>query len=202
MLDIPGADGMKLKYKLFMHFMMKEAFRKAKELGMITNSDKKIIDIMHDDLKNCTNYPIRRLYYKMLESAKSMGEDYQSCVISELGVPILWILYRDTAYRDPFFWMLNEMIQDPDFSKNLQQYVKPPELWYCPNWSQSKKNTDKLKVKGEITSFEMSPEEKLFVPKFQEDVQDKILKNHEKHLEWNKIIKNVNENMRDSKRKI
>jgi hypothetical protein len=202
MLDIPGADKTKLKYKLFMHFILKEAFKKAKELGMITDSDKKIIDIMHDDLKNCTNYPIRKLYFKMLESAKGMGEEYQANVISELGVPILWILYRDTAYRDPFFWMLNEMIQDPDFISNLKQYVKPPEMWYCSNWRKSKESTANLKARGELSTFEMSEEEKIFVPKYQQEKHDRILKDYEKKIEWKKIMDNVNENMKDSKRKV
>lgn len=202
MLDIPGADKMKLKYKIFLHFFLKEAMKKAKELGLVNDSDKKIIEVMHDDLRNCTNYPIRKLYMKMMESASCMGEKYQASVITELGAPILWILYRDTAYRDPFFWMLNELIDDPDMQKNIGPYVKPPGMWYCPNWKEAKDSSRNKVESGELTRFDMSEEEKFFVPKLQYEKQEKILRDKAKEFNWDKIVKDTNEYMRDGKRKI
>lgn len=202
MLDIPAADKLKLKYKIGMHFILREIEKQAKNMGLVTPDEKSAIEVMHDDLINCTNYPIRKMYTKMMESAGYMGESYQATIISDMGAPILWMAYRDTAYRDPFFWWLYEVFSDPEMLKALKTYVKPPSMWYCPNWKQSKDATKYKKDSGEIKTFDMSPEEKMFVPKFQQDELDKILKRHEKDYEWKKMIDEVNDRIKDGKRKI
>lgn len=202
MLDIPAADKLKLKYKIGMHFILREIEKQAKTLGLVTSDEKTAIEIMHDDLLNCTNYPIRIMYKKMMEAAGYMGESYQATIITDMGAPVLWMAYRDTAYRDCFFWWQNEVITDPCMVVNLKPYVKPPSMWYCPNWKQSKDATHRKKDSGEIKSFDMSPEEKMFVPKYQQDELDKILKKHEKDYEWKKLIDEVNDRIKDGKRKI
>jgi len=176
MLDIKQADNLKFRIRLFTYFINRELTKKAKEYGLILKEGQTVIDAMREDLENCTNLPIRNIYFKISEASNKMGENYQTEIIQQYSIIFLWILYRDTAYRDPFFWVISEVVNNPVFMEQLKPYVKPPDLWYCPNWNKSKKNTLDKKISGELGRFELSPEEKVFVPKFQREFQDNIIK--------------------------
>ena len=202
MLDIPAADNLKLRLRLFMYFINKELTKRAKEYGLVLRDGQTVLDAMHEDMQNCTNPVISRAYQKMILASKSMGESYQSEIINQMGVVFLWILYRDTAYRDPFFWMISEITSEPDFQSVLQPYVKPPELWYCPNWNMSKKITSDKKELGELGRFDMSQTEDVFVPARQAEKTNKYLDSLRKQNDWDKIVSQVEEKTQSSNKRV
>jgi hypothetical protein len=120
-----------------------------------------------------------------------MGTHYHKGVIIDLGSFLTWVCTKDTAYSDPAFWILNELISDDDLKKELQYYVVPPDKWYCPTWQRTKANTKKLQDENKIDKYGMSKDEDIFVPQKQQikwqgiikkDIEDEIKKaNQEKN---------------------
>jgi len=180
MFDITQADNLKFKFRLFMYFINKELTKETGKHGLKLQDGQTVFDAINEDMKVCTNPVIRSMYNKMMESTQYMDEKYQAEIIKQFGGVFLWILYRDTAYRDPFFWVISEVIKDPCFQDNLNQYVKSPDMWYCPNWNKSKKITAEKRDVGELTRFELSPTENIFVPKMQAQEWDNILQQVDK----------------------
>ena len=125
-------------------------------------------DEIHDDIQNCGNPLIRKIYMMIQNCGNKIKEPYQNALIkdgSDLG---FWVIYKDTAYRDPFFYVLKEILERKDELMPLvNKYAKKPEDWYINTWTRTKEHTAELKAKGEIPIDGMSPDEKIFVPEYQ-----------------------------------
>jgi len=121
-----------------------------------------------DDLKHSGNPLVRILYLLLLSSSAKIKEEYQKKTVRHLGGLGLWILYKDTAYRDYFFYLIYQLLTHADEILPLvEPYVKKPEDWYVNQWNESKKRTAELRKKGFVPSTEMSVEEKIFTPAIQ-----------------------------------
>ena len=122
-----------------------------------------------DDLKHSGNPVVRLLYLLILSTASKIKSKHQRQTLEHLGGLGLWILYKDTAYRDYFFYTLYQILKHADELLPLvEPYVKEPKDWYVNMWIDSKNRTKELREKGLIPETEMSEEEKIFTPPIQQ----------------------------------
>jgi len=126
-------------------------------------------DDIHDDIVNCGNPILRRLHDIIIhDGADNIEETYQNAMIRDGMELILWTIYKDTAYRDPFFYVLKKILDNKkEFEPVLNKYLKNPDDWYINTWTRTKKNTEELRKNGKIAASEMSPDEEIFVPQYQ-----------------------------------
>lgn len=174
------ADNAKWKVRIMMYFLQKELTKIAKEKGLLIEKGQSVMDIIHDDLRTCPNPAIRKAYKKIIEAGSHMKEHYQASTIIDLAPFILWVVYHDTAYRDPFFWIADELLKDPGIHQDIQPFVKNPKDWYCAVWHDTKENTRIGREKGEISPYALSDDEVLFVPEYQMKMKDELLEYQKK----------------------
>ena len=127
-----------------------------------------ILDMIHEDLRTTTNIPIHKIYRELLKTGSVMKENHHASNIIDLGGFALWILLHDTAYRDPFFYAMNDLANDPGFASSLSSLVRDPSSWYCPVWHDAKEVTKERTATGELLGGSLSPEENIFVPELQQ----------------------------------
>lgn len=122
---------------------------------------------VHNDLKNTGNPVVAHLYKLLLATSANIKHEHQSRVIvKEFGGLLLWIAYKDTAYRDVFFWLLRKLFDYKDVINPLiDEYYKEPSDFYCNLWQDSMDDTDKQRLNGEIPYNEMSIAEQPFKKK-------------------------------------
>jgi len=152
-LDIIPADKPKKLFRIAMWWLRKE-YAKDKNQAQI-----------HDDMVNCGNAVMRSFYKELLSVADNVKEERQARIIREFGEFALWIAYRDTAYRGPFFYMIKHILDmKEELYPVVEKYYKEPEEWYINLWHDSKEITKKQRKEGKITKSELSEAEKYFVP--------------------------------------
>jgi hypothetical protein len=118
-----------------------------------------------NDLKNCGNPVFREMFEVLRETCENIERPFQRKTAYEIGVIFLWIMYRDTAYKDPaYYGIMKILLRAPELLTMLKPLVKPPKHWYVNVWHQSKKNTETLKEEGKIPEYAKSPDEDIFVP--------------------------------------
>lgn len=184
-MDLLGADDMKWDMRIIAKYAQKRLEKALQDKYAVhLEKGKNFIDYIHDDLSNTTNKAVRKIYNELLKAGKEIPTQHHASMIVDLGAFLLWVVYNDTAYRDPTFSILHNLISDPALKDDLKEYVKEPKDWYCPRWIQSKKSTVQLQKDGIIMDHEMSPDEKVFSPMDQLDKIDKVLR---KQLEQDKL---------------
>jgi len=174
MPDITAGDWYKIKYRLALHYLRKE-FTKGR--------DK---DAIHDDIESCGNKTIRKLYKIICKTADNIKHVYQGRMIREASEILLWATaYKDTAYRDPFFWALKHILDmKDDIYDDVLKYYKEPEDWYINAWKKSKDNSLRLQEDGKIPKTVMSPDELAFVPEHQIQQMEKHIKKEQRRRGW------------------
>jgi hypothetical protein len=126
------------------------------------------VDVVHSELETCGNPVFSRIAQILNEASDKVEEKYQQKMIREVGELFLWILYKDTAYRDVAFWMLKQMFENSeDFEKELALYAKNPEDWYVNVWHRTKMHTKELRAEGKISEMGKSFDEEVFTPPIQ-----------------------------------
>jgi hypothetical protein len=167
-MDIIDVDDMKWTMRIIAKFAQRKlAAEFQKKYSITLEKGQTFIDYIHNDLKMSTNPGVRKFYKLILEAGHAMPTDYHSSTICDLGAFALWTMYKDTAYRDPFFWILDQLQKDPEFEKDIKEFVKDPSDWYCPQWIRSKNDTERMRKANEISALEMSSAEARFVPELQ-----------------------------------
>lgn len=131
---------------------------------------------IHHDMIHSANPVMKYLTEKINKASENItDEEYQRNTVRELSELALWIVSKDTGYRDIFFWLLNDILEDADGLKEaLKEYVKPPEKWYVNVWSKTKANTKKLRKDGKISKYAMSHDEEIFTPSIQKKRLEKL----------------------------
>lgn len=133
-------------------------------------------DEIHDDMMNCGNPVIASIMQDIRKYAGEIKQDYHKSVITDFVELLLWIIYRDTAYRDPFFYILKHMLDKKDeLMPMIMEYYKEPDKFYVNAWTDSLDHTDKLKKEGKLTYGDLSEDENMFVPQVQHGNFKKIL---------------------------
>lgn len=126
-----------------------------------------VIEI-HDDMRNCGNPIFNRITNLINVAADSVEEKYQQNMIRKYGEIICWILYKDTAYKDPSLWILYQLLCNAEAIKEeIKPYVKNPEDWYVNTWHRSKENTKKARKDGDLPETMKSLDESIFTPEEQ-----------------------------------
>lgn len=135
--------------------------------------DEQIVD---NDLRNCPNQVVKSVNTVILAAANQMKNRWQRKTIKLFGQLGLWIVYKDTAYRDAFFWIMYQILIRADkLLKVIEPYVKEPCDWTPNLWYDSRKLTKEQKKKGEIPDYSKSMEETIFTPSIQDKRHKKIL---------------------------
>lgn len=164
-MDITPAD----KYKKLIRFALWFIYKKS----------GKTKEFISEDMKHCGNDVIRKMMNKINEGLNEIKEEPQRNRTREVAEFMLWIMYKDTAYRQPFFYILNEIIKDKDIFKGMNNFIVEPKNWYVNQWHDSKAMTDKQRKEGKITDGELSQCELTYVP----DVQNKRFKKEYEEIE-------------------
>ena len=167
---------MEISYGDKMKFDMKVALiwikRRMKKIHKVT------IDDMREDLENCGNPFIARLWNETKELSDGIKENYQRNVLIEFPIVILWTIYKDTAYIGPFAWVMTHILRDSEELLPLieKYYVDIPDM-YLNRWHDTKKHTQEQKDDGVIPNIDgiLSSDEKIFVPPEQHKVTKKII---------------------------
>lgn len=125
---------------------------------------------IHSDMENCGNEALAQLYHLLMVNATFIKSTFgQREAVEEFGTFGLWAIYKDTAYGPVFFWMLFQMLSEPEkWLRLIAPYVVPPSQWYSNKWIDSKKATDKKKQEGQIPEWAKSLEESIFTPSEQQ----------------------------------
>ncbi len=77
----------------------------------------------------------------------------------------LWIMYKDTAYRQIFVWFLKQILDNKEYLMPLvDKYYVDIDDMYVNLWSNTKKKTREMQESGELPVGILSEAEKYFVP--------------------------------------
>ena len=126
--------------------------------------------IIDENLSFAPNPVIKNLNSIILIGSDQIKPYWQRMMFRQYSQLILWIISKDTAYRDVFFWILNEILKKSDeIQKMIKPYVKPPSEWIPNLWYDGVQTTKKLKKKGELPDDVHSFEESMFVRKIQKE---------------------------------
>lgn len=165
-LDIVPADKEKWYIRIALNWFAKKyaGGRNSKEI--------------HDEMMNCGN-PIIRKILKLKDNVNDEiidGGDWQKKNISNITEFILWIMLKDTAYRQIFFWALKQILDDKkELMPLVMKYYVEPEDWYVNQWNKSKEITKKQRETGKLSKHDLSVAEKFFVPSIMQERINKEL---------------------------
>jgi len=132
---------------------------------------------IHADMLSCGNDIVRVIYDNVLKCIdnRQLNNDMlrSLIVLIECG---LWTMQGDTAYRDAFFWSVNQICNDElklIFKNSAQNLVKQPSKWYPNVWIEGKRQTIEGRKNGTLAPDEFSEIEKLCVPYIQQKLLNK-----------------------------
>ena len=121
----------------------KKVFRILLKLGHKTL--KKDMEAMGRDLEISQNPVVKNLNTLLNITAghlKDAGVNWQKNVLLGYGRAFLWLIVKDTGYRDMFFWALDKLLaRAEEFRKMLKPYVKEPSEWTPNRWAFSMRKT-------------------------------------------------------------
>lgn len=133
------------------------------KLGKCANSKN-----IRSDMENCGNVIFNRIYQHLMATCEKIEQAPQRHAMRDVGELGVWIGYKDTAYKDMFIYLLNEIINDKEIVAAVKRDVKPPKQWYPNVWDTSMKQSNEGKKKGTISKYGKSFAEKVFTPSEQE----------------------------------
>lgn len=130
---------------------------------------------MAKDLENSGHQGFQALYRELCEMCKHINRKWQRKTTFSIGVTLLWIAYRDSAYRDIICWALLALLEkSPELTAIIKPYVKPPSEWYVNVWDATKAHTEKLRGEGKLPERAQSLGEEIFVPSKQKRKLEKL----------------------------
>jgi len=134
-------------------------------LGVICRKLKKKEPVRNNDIE-CSPNPVVRILDKLLVvTADNLKAPWQHDTAKTFGKFFLWLVSKDTAYRDAFFWALYKLLKMSDkILPLLEPYVKPPEKWFPNVWQDGKDETARLRKEGAIPKNGLSHVESMFLP--------------------------------------
>ena len=135
-----------------------------------------VLNMAHTLLADCSNDAVSFIH-SVVSSTLDAELDYKEHNrLMPMFEFLLYILYLDTAYRDPFFWILNEISRD-ELKDVIAEHVSIPHDWYVNVWVRSKALTAEQKKKGLIPQYAHSVVERRMVPTKQSyDLKQKMKK--------------------------
>lgn len=135
------------------------------------------MDTIDENLRFYPNPVIKNLNAVLTIGANQIKPYWQRRMTKQYGQLLLWLIAKDTAYRDIFFWMLDEMLKKADEMRVLiKPFVKPPEQWIPNVWFDSKEKTKKLRKEGKLPDNAHSFEESVWIKSIQDKRHEKNTK--------------------------
>lgn len=125
------------------------------------------VESMANDLEHSGNPIFQELYSALLKTVENNDSAFQRRTTYQVGVTMLWVLYRDTGYKDETYWGLTQiLLKAPELLTALSEggYLKPPEKWACNVWNKSRIRTKRLRKEGKIPENAYSVDEDIFIP--------------------------------------
>ena len=133
--------------------------------------------IIDENLKFYPNPVIKSLNNILIAATDQIKPYWQRRMTRQYGQLIIWLVAKDTAYRDVFFWMLSKILEKADKLLILiEPFVKPPEQWSPNLWHASIGRTAQLRKEGKLPDNTHSFEESVWV----KAIQDKRHKRNSK----------------------
>ena len=119
--------------------------------------------VRNDDIA-CSPNPVIKILDKLIEvTADNLKPKWQHDSTRTFGKFFLWLVAKDTAYRDAFFWALYKLLKMADkLLPLLEPYVKPPEEWFPNVWQDGINATYEGKKNGTIPENGLSQIELMF----------------------------------------
>lgn len=134
---------------------------------------------IESDMDSCSNKACRYIRDIMIEELNSIEDDDIRRISYMYMDLFLWIIPRDTAYRDPFYWSLykvgNSTIKGY-IKEHPTNLVKSPKRWYGTVLYDARDATKKLRATGELGMYEFSDGESACIPEIQKKELKKIMK--------------------------
>lgn len=119
-------------------------------------------------LEYTPNPAIKNINKGFLAGVNQIKPKYQRQTAKAYTQLAIWIVTKDTAYRDLFFWVIYQILKRADkLLPLIEPYVKEPKDWYMNTWVESKDKTKKLKKEGKIPDYAKSKEEQIYTPALQ-----------------------------------
>ena len=138
-LDIIFSDSQKKLITFAINFL-------RKKLGKVASREA-----IEEEMKNCSNDAIRLISSIITKNADYIEPERQKYIMKDYSNLFLWFLLHDTAYRNPGFATLDEILKHgPEIRKMIKPFVLPHEKWYCNVWWKRRDMTFKKRDKGEI----------------------------------------------------
>ncbi len=135
------------------------------------------MDIIDENLKFYPNPVIKNLNDILIVGSNQIKPYWQRRMMRQYGQLILWLVAKDTAYRDVFFWILNEILKRADeFRVLIKPFVKPPSQWIPNLWFDSVEKTKQLKKEGKLPDNMHSFEETMYFKSIQDERYKKNMK--------------------------
>lgn len=135
-------------------------------LGAICKRLKKKEPVRNDDIACSPNPVIRVLDKLIVATADNLKSKWQHDSAKTFGKFFLWLVAKDTAYRDAFFWALYKLLKMADkLLPLLEPYVKPPEEWFPNVWQDGRDDTAKGRKDGTLPENGLSQVESMFTKK-------------------------------------
>ena len=135
------------------------------------------MNIISDSLEFSANPVTKSLNNLLVAGASQIKPYWQRRMTQQYGQLILWLVTKDTAYRDVFFWILDQLLKKADKLRILiKPFVKPPEEWSPNLWHASKEKTAQQRKEGKLPDNTHSFEESVWV----KAIQDKRHKRNSK----------------------
>jgi len=155
-LEIKPADREKWYIRIAMNWFIKKY------------SDGKNSKIIHEEIADCGNPIIRFMIKQRNKLTDKILERYQVEMIEKFSDFGLWIMYKDTAYRQVFIWFLKQILDNKKTLMPLvNKYYVDIDDMYVNLWSKSKKKTKEMQESGELPQGFLSEAEHYFVPSTQ-----------------------------------
>ena len=126
--------------------------------------------VIHTDLSYTGNDAIRSIHSEVQRILKEHEHEDLLDIIEFF----LWILVKDTGYRDQFFWLIDKLGND-ELRNMVKDYVKEPIKWAPNAWLASKDTTEDEHVNNRIPKSTLSYGERVNVPSYQKRQLEKIV---------------------------
>ena len=134
---------------------------------------------IHSDMQAISNKAVNYVFNIVQEELDSVNDEDLKRISVMFAEMMLWIVPRDTAYRDPFFWSLNK-IGNPSIRKCIKEHptrlVKHPKDWYGAVLFRARDKTQELRKSGELDAFEFSESEGVCVPHIASKAINKMIR--------------------------
>jgi len=176
-MDIELSKKLKIHLRLARGWLLKKM---KKEFGVT------IDDIIYD-IEHSGNPSVIQIWKTVKKNAEECVMKHQQRETKLWAAIFLWILSKDTAYRDLYFAIAKELLEAKDaIYPEIKKLAKDPEHWYANAHKKSMDRRKKGQQEGTLLDRGRPYDETMAVP----FIQNKRLKGGEKVEPVNIIIGN------------